>query len=91
MARRLKGSAPIAWVGEAEEGHEAEEQGEHEELPQQTTIEAQTAQSAYIRAARVGPGQIADEQEVRGGAAYAGRRSHRPGDCLLSVLCVPFA
>ncbi|KAF1691364.1 efflux transporter periplasmic adaptor subunit [Pseudoxanthomonas jiangsuensis] len=59
------GPAPNA-RGEAEEGREAEEQGEHEELPQQTTIEAQTAQSAGIRAARVGPGQIADEQEVQG-------------------------
>lgn len=59
------GPAPNA-RGEAEEGHEAEEQGEHEERPQQTTIEAQTAQSAGIRAARVGPGQIADEHEVQG-------------------------
>ena len=68
------GPAPNA-RGEAEEGHEAEEQGEHEELPQQTTIEAQTAQSAGIRAARVGPGQIADEQEVQGLLRHAQLRT----------------
>ena len=59
------GPAPNA-TGEADEGHEAEEHGEQEELPQQTTIEAQTAQSAGIRTARVGPGEIADEHEVQG-------------------------
>lgn len=58
-------SAPPA-TGEADEGHEADEHGEHEEAPQETTIPAKTAEAAGIRTAPVGAGEIADEHEVQG-------------------------
>ena len=48
------------------EAGEAQEAGEHEEMPQQTTIAAKTAQAAGIRVAPVGPGVIADEHQVQG-------------------------
>ncbi|MBF6022498.1 efflux RND transporter periplasmic adaptor subunit [Lysobacter niastensis] len=51
---------------ETGEAHEAEEHGEHEEAPQQTTIPAKTAQAAGIRVAPVEAGVIADEHEVQG-------------------------
>ena len=45
---------------------ESGEAGEHEEVPQQTTIPAKTAATAGIRVAQVGAGIIADEHEVQG-------------------------
>jgi cobalt-zinc-cadmium efflux system membrane fusion protein len=39
---------------------------EHEAVPRQTTIAAKTAQTAGIRVAAAGPGDIADEHQVQG-------------------------
>ena len=68
LALLLAGCSPSSPKPESKtaEAHEAEEHGEHEELPQQTSINAKTAQTAGVRVAPVEPGEIVDEHEVQG-------------------------
>lgn len=60
-------TAPATGGSEEAHGEAAEhEDGEHEEMPTQTTIVAKTAQAVGIRVASAGPGVIADEHQVQG-------------------------
>lgn len=74
MKRTLLAIATLTWLLGACDSrppsaeHEAEEaeHEEHEEIPQQTTIKAETARLAGIRVAPAAAGVIADEHQVQG-------------------------